>query len=96
MATEADSKRNSDGIPRPETPPLTYEEIFAVTELAVMGHEFLKRQLLAGKLADLDPNPEKAAAMLRHYQKLVEQVGPAAIDTFTRICRYTGEISVFA
>lgn len=82
------SNNNDKSSPNKEASPLTGETLFAITELAMLGHAALKHDLQSGKLQTLDTDPAKDAAMRRHYQILVEKAGPQAIGTFVRLCNY--------
>lgn len=65
-------------------PGISADHIFAITELAKIGFEFLKEGI---KNRDKDM-PE---AMYNHYKSLVEVAGESAVTHFSNICQYLYE-----
>ena len=91
MKTSSSDKNAGVVLCQNEAVPLTEETVMIVTELALVGHRYLKALLLGGKLDALDPDPGKAAAAKKHYQSLVETAGPVALESFNRLSQFLFE-----
>lgn len=70
---------------KPEATPISEEVVVGITELAIVGLNYLTKMKATTGFEGLDNDPAKAKAAKEHYLLLTDVLGPSAVKSFKRM-----------